>query len=164
MFISTVTILAFSSLFPGFLAHGFNPSTCSRKSTSACLAAYDTCCAYVCAEAQVPFQICSPEKETVLAQRTKCPTHKPTKHKVFTKRPCNNNSATSTDTPRLSTLSLSTCTPSVVTSGPACPAVYDQCCAWTCGEAQVPYPVCQHSDGTGEFALCTRCPSPTPMP
>ncbi|KAG6989847.1 hypothetical protein G7Y79_00062g093250 [Physcia stellaris] len=43
-------------------------STCERSSASACPTAYTPCCAYLCAEAQVPFLVCSQENQTVLAQ------------------------------------------------------------------------------------------------
>ncbi|KAK6519194.1 hypothetical protein TWF281_003883 [Arthrobotrys megalospora] len=50
----------------------------------------------------------------------------------------------------------STCTPFSAPAG-ACPTAYDSCCAFLCAEAQVPFGVCQPTDGTGEFATCTAC-------
>lgn len=43
-----------------------------RSSIDACPTQYDPCCAYVCAEAQVPFLVCSPVNETFLAQCEQC--------------------------------------------------------------------------------------------
>ncbi|KAJ6256007.1 hypothetical protein Dda_9301 [Drechslerella dactyloides] len=51
------------------------PTTCTGGySASACPTVYDPCCAYICAEAQVPFLVCLPTSQTVLAQCTACPT------------------------------------------------------------------------------------------
>ncbi|KAK6498271.1 hypothetical protein TWF506_004510 [Arthrobotrys conoides] len=50
----------------------------------------------------------------------------------------------------------STCTPYSAPAG-ACPTAYDSCCAFLCAEAQVPFGICQPTDGTGEFATCTAC-------
>ncbi|KAF3941868.1 hypothetical protein ABW19_dt0200154 [Dactylella cylindrospora] len=55
------------------------------------------------------------------------------------------------------TTTTSTCSPSSAPAG-ACPTVYDGCCNYLCQEAQVPYAVCQPTDGTGEFATCSACP------
>ena len=154
----------------------FNPSTCARQSIAACPTPYDPCCAFVCAEAQVPFKVCSPENETVLAQCSKCPSPtSTTKHSTSTKlsttkkpsgtsTPAKKTTTTkhTTTSSSKTTLTKSTCGPSIVTSGPACPTPYDPCCAWSCAEAQVPYAVCSQTDGTGEFATCSKCPSPTP--
>ena len=49
-----------------------NTSTCSRQSIAACPTPYDPCCAFVCAEAQVPFDVCSPSNETFLASCYAC--------------------------------------------------------------------------------------------
>ncbi|RVD89465.1 uncharacterized protein DFL_000472 [Arthrobotrys flagrans] len=54
----------------------------------------------------------------------------------------------------------STCTPYSAPAG-ACPTAYDSCCAFLCAEAQVPFGICQPTDGTGEFATCTACASGT---
>ncbi|KAK6334543.1 hypothetical protein TWF730_003757 [Orbilia blumenaviensis] len=50
----------------------------------------------------------------------------------------------------------STCTAYSAPAG-ACPTTYDTCCAFLCAEAQVPFEVCQPTDGSGEFATCTAC-------
>ncbi|KAK6330345.1 hypothetical protein TWF696_003441 [Orbilia brochopaga] len=52
------------------------PSTCTPFSApvGACPTPYDPCCAYICAEAQVPFAICQTTSATYLAQCSACPT------------------------------------------------------------------------------------------
>ncbi|KAK6347383.1 hypothetical protein TWF718_005222 [Orbilia javanica] len=56
----------------------------------------------------------------------------------------------------VSAQTTSTCTPYSAPAG-ACPTAYDSCCAYLCAEAQVPFGICQQTDGTGEFATCTAC-------
>ncbi|KAK6495018.1 hypothetical protein TWF481_003046 [Arthrobotrys musiformis] len=56
----------------------------------------------------------------------------------------------------VSAQSSSTCTAYSAPAG-ACPTTYDSCCAFLCAEAQVPFQVCQPTDGSGEFATCTTC-------
>ena len=136
----------------------FNPSTCARNSIATCPTPYDPCCAYICAEAQVPFDVCSPENETVLAQCSKCPV--PASATSTTSSTIKSFSSSSISiTSKPTTLTASTCTGRLLTTT-ACPTPYDPCCAWNCEEAQVPYNVCSQTDGSGEFAVCTRCPSP----
>jgi hypothetical protein len=48
------------------------------------------------------------------------------------------------------------CTPS---SASECPTTPAPCCAYLCAEAQVPFLVCQPTDGSGEFAVCSKCPT-----
>ena len=161
----------------------FNPSTCARQSTAACPAptAYDPCCAYVCAEAQVPFRVCSPENETVLAQCSQCPSAAPTPDSPSGVVPPLTTSMTtswamptgtgvtstitSTTSTITSTLTTSTCSQRLVTEGPACPtsgAPSDPCCKYVCQEAQVPYDICQASDDTGMYKTCELCPTAAP--
>lgn len=54
-----------------------NTSTCTPQSIAACPTPYDPCCAFVCAEAQVPFEVCAPTNRTVLASCYACPTPTP---------------------------------------------------------------------------------------
>ena len=166
-----------------------NNSICTPQSIAACPKSYDPCCAYICAEAQVPFQVCAPSNRTVLAQCTQCPspTALPTTNTIITNTtvtitgnpsfttPSNPPYPTITKIPRSSatapiapsgsgtgiqtTLATSTCTPRLLTAGQTCPTPYDPCCAWKCAEAQVPFDVCQPTDGSGEFAVCERCPT-----
>lgn len=138
-----------------------DPSTCSRQSIAACPTAYDPCCAYVCAEAQVPFKVCSPTTDTVLAQCSKCPFPTSTSALDTTTKTSEPPVSSPPTTTSPSTLSTSTCTPYVVTTGPACPAAHNPCCAWTCAEAQVPYAVCQPTDNSGQYAVCSQCPTLT---
>lgn len=51
-----------------------NTSTCTPQSIAACPTPYNPCCAYICAEAQVPFDVCSPTNDTDLAVCSACPT------------------------------------------------------------------------------------------
>ena len=157
-----------------------NTSSCTFQSIAACPVSYDPCCAYICAEAQVPFLVCAPENRTVLAQCTQChfPTTTPitttttTANAPYSIITTNDPSSSATGQPSApttaagcpssggtGTLQVSTCTPRLLTAGPACPTPYDPCCAWKCAEAQVPYEVCQPTDGSGEFAVCERCPT-----
>ena len=148
----------------------FDTSTCTPQSIAACPTAYDPCCAYICAEAQVPFDVCSPNNRTVLASCSQC------------KYPATTTASTSkkTTTATTKTTLKSTTKPPVTTTGPStfpfptstctgrllstagCPTPYDHCCQYVCAEAQVPFDVCSLTNGSGEFATCTSCPSPTP--
>ena len=124
-------------------------STCSPRSIAVCPTPFDPCCAYICDEAQVPFAVCQPTNETVLASCSKCPS--PTAHTTTSTH-------TITGAP---TMTTSTCTGRLLSTA-GCPTPYDPCCAYVCEEAQVPYDVCSLTDGTGEYATCSKCPSPTP--
>lgn len=124
-------------------------STCTRSSASACPTSYSPCCAYLCAEAQVPFLICSQENQTVLAQCQKCPTT--TAAPTSTPTPTSTTSSTST-----TDVASSTC---ARTSAAACPTPATKCCAYLCGEAQVPFALCSETDITGQFASCSKCPA-----
>ncbi|KAF3909920.1 hypothetical protein ABW21_db0208274 [Orbilia brochopaga] len=72
------------ALFLGFLAACASaqdltttaPSTCTPFSApvGACPTPFDPCCAYICAEAQVPFAVCQTTSATYLAQCSACPT------------------------------------------------------------------------------------------
>ena len=130
-------------------------ATCSRSSINACPTAYNPCCAYICAEAQVPFDVCSPEDDSgQFASCSKCPgpTVTPTQTPTLT--------TTSTTTPTLtSSFITSTCSRRRIVD---CPTAYNPCCAYVCAEAQLPFNVCSPGDETGESASCTKCPSPTP--
>lgn len=170
------TTLSLASPYPSPV---FNPSTCARQSTAACPVptAYDPCCAYLCAEAQVPFLVCSPEKETVLASCSQCPSSKPTPDSpsgatppltttmtTSWAMPTGTSTITTTST-ITSTLTRSTCSQRVVTEGPACPtpgAASDPCCKFVCQEAQVPFEICQASDDTGMYKTCEACPTAAP--
>lgn len=158
----------------------FSTATCVRSSISACPTTFNPCCAYICAEAQVPFEVCSPDNETVDASCSKCPTGKPTtstlshktttspsSHKTSTSKSIiakstttktTSHSATITTAPK-STLSASTCSGRLLSTA-GCPTPYDPCCQYVCEEAQVPYDVCSLTDGTGEYATCSKCPTP----
>lgn len=49
-------------------------STCARSSASACPTSATKCCAYLCAEAQVPFDLCSETDTSGQFQKcSKCP-------------------------------------------------------------------------------------------
>lgn len=193
----------------------FNTATCVRSSIAACPTVFNPCCAYICGEAQVPFEVCSPDDETgEFAACSKCPTgkattststhmsssasnlthkpstsstsalshksstpvtrshkttaspstHKPSKFKSTTAKSTTvkttTHSATITTAPK-TTLSASTCTVKLLSGTQGCPTPYDPCCAYTCAEAQVPFGVCSQTDGSGEYAVCSKCPTPT---
>lgn len=74
---------------------------------------------------------------------------------------CSCLTSTSTTTTPTSTFITSTCTRS---SASACPTAFDPCCQYTCAEAQVPFLLCSPSDTSGQFEVCSKCPSPTPTP
>lgn len=163
--IPTVTSVI-TTTAPTFASSTFDSSTCTPQSIAACPTSYDPCCAFVCAEAQVPFQICSPSNRTVLAQCSACPaaTIVPTSLTsatvaTTTSSPTITPSPT-VPSPSVSSLSTSTCTGRLLSTA-GCPTPYDPCCAWVCAEAQVPFDVCSQTDGSGEFAVCTQCPKPT---
>ncbi|KAF6221610.1 hypothetical protein HO133_001576 [Letharia lupina] len=67
----TVGLASAQSSYPNTTTT-LNTSTCSRQSIAACPTPYDPCCAFVCAEAQVPFDVCSPNNETFLASCYAC--------------------------------------------------------------------------------------------
>ena len=74
----TLLILTLSLLLPAFTTFlDFVPAICARPSASACPSPYDPCCASLCAEAQVPFLVCSPESQTFLASCDACPSTTP---------------------------------------------------------------------------------------
>jgi len=121
-----------------------------------CPSTYNPSCAYFCGEAQVPFGLCESTDITgQFASCSKCPTAGPSTSTTPI------SSYTTTTPPPVyttpsSSSSSSTCSPY---SAAACPAVANPCCAYLCGEAQVPFPVCQPTDGTGQFASCSKCPT-----
>ena len=135
-------------------------ATCTPQSINACPTAYDPCCAFICAEAQVPFDVCSPSNRTELAVCSQCPST--TMTATLTTSISITPTPTITTAPSL-TLSTSTCTGRLLSTA-GCPTPYDPCCAYVCEEAQVPFDVCSQTDGSGEFAVCSKCPSPTPGP
>ena len=133
-------------------------ATCTPQSINACPTSYDPCCAFICAEAQVPFDVCSPSNRTELAVCSQCP--------LATATAFLTSSTTLPPTPAITTtpnptLSTSTCSGRLLSTA-GCPTPYDPCCAYVCEEAQVPFDVCSQTDGSGEFAVCSLCPSPTP--
>ncbi|KAK6539146.1 hypothetical protein TWF694_009390 [Orbilia ellipsospora] len=141
--------LILSVLLASVSAQTTTTSTCSAGFSApagVCPTPYDSCCAYICAEAQVPFAVCQPTDGTgQFATCTACAGGSST-------------TATSTTTTMVSstTSSASTCSPFSAPAG-VCPTPYDSCCAYICGEAQVPFAVCQPTDGTGQFASCSAC-------
>lgn len=64
--------------------------TCTPFSANACPTSYSPCCAYLCAEAQVPFLVCQPTAQTFLASCNACPT--PTMTTVTTPPPMSTSS------------------------------------------------------------------------
>jgi len=72
--ISTVLALPYLTLAQDYSSSA-SASTCTPFSAAACppATAYDPCCAYICAEAQVPFLVCQTTSATFLAQCTQCP-------------------------------------------------------------------------------------------
>ena len=165
-----------------------NTATCARQSIAACPTAYDPCCAFICAEAQVPFDVCSPNNQTVLASCSQCTYPATTKTsstpKTTTSAPYTTAKTTTKTTPKSTTKTTaksttppkttltkttstgfpfptSTCTGRLLSTA-GCPTPYDHCCQYVCEEAQVPFDVCSLTNGSGEFAVCTSCPSPAP--
>ena len=135
-------------------------TSCTPRSIAACPTPFDPCCAYICDEAQVPFAVCQPTNQTVLAVCSQCPSSPATSSST---KSTSTSSHTITTAPTSTSLSTSTCTGRLLSTA-GCPSPYDPCCAWVCEEAQVPYDVCSQTDGTGEFATCSKCPSPTAGP
>ena len=161
-----ILVLA-STLLPAY-AHAAKPhkttstttttaTTCSPRSIAACPTPFDPCCAYICDEAQVPFAVCHPTNQTVLAVCSACPSGPATSSST---KPTSTSSHTITTAPTSTSLATSTCSGRLLSTA-GCPTPYDPCCAWVCAEAQLPYDVCSQTDGTGEFATCSKCPSPT---
>ena len=70
-------------------------------------------------------------------------------------------SSVTTTAPATFPFPTSTCTGRLL-SVAGCPTPYDHCCQYVCEEAQVPYDVCSLTNGSGEYAVCSSCPSPTP--
>ena len=131
-------------------------TTCSPRSIAACPTPFDPCCAYICDEAQVPFAVCQPTNQTVLAVCSQCPSGSALSSSTKT---TSTSSHTITTAPTSTSLATSTCSGRLLSTA-GCPTPYDPCCAWVCEEAQVPYDVCSQTDGTGEFATCSKCPTP----
>lgn len=165
---SVLILVLASTALPAF-AHASKPhksttttattaTTCSPRSIAACPTPYDPCCAYICDEAQVPFAVCQPTNQTVLAVCSACPSGPATSSSTKTTL---TSSHTITTAPTSTTISTSTCSGRLLSTA-GCPTPYDPCCAWVCEEAQVPYDVCSQTDGTGEFATCSKCPTPAP--
>ena len=144
-----------------------NTATCTPQSIAACPTSYDPCCAFICAEAQVPFDVCSPSNRTELAVCSQCPTLNATATSdstligTITPMTTPTPNPTITTPPSLTSFATSTCTGRLLSSA-GCPTPYDPCCAYVCEEAQVPFDVCSQTDGSGEFAVCSQCPAPTP--
>jgi len=144
-----------TALIVGFLGlqiSAQSASTCSPYSAAACPTAFSSCCAYICAEAQVPFAVCQPtDGSGQFASCSACPGAPLT--------------STVTSSPTITTIvssattSASTCSPYSATG---CPASSNACCAYICAEAQVPFAVCQPTDGSGQFAKCTPCSGSAP--
>ena len=162
----TSNAIVFFSTLPSIIAQ-LTTSTCSRTSAAACPTSSSPCCAYLCAEAQVPFDVCSPDDETGdFASCQACPTSltTPTATTIATNASTSISSttipATTITAPVNATIptSTSTCTGAIASVG--CPVVYDSCCAWVCEEAQVPFKLCAGTDMTGEFETCQACPGP----
>lgn len=156
-----------TSTSPTSIIDRVNTATCTPQSIAACPTSYDPCCAFICAEAQVPFDVCSPNNRTELAGCSQCPSPIATATSgsklIVTITDTITPTATPTITtpPRLTSLSTSTCTRSSLSTA-GCPTPYDPCCAYVCEEAQVPFDVCSQTDGSGKFAVCSKCPAPTP--
>ncbi|EPS35623.1 hypothetical protein H072_10964 [Dactylellina haptotyla CBS 200.50] len=143
-------------------------STCSAFSApaGACPTPYNSCCAFICGEAQVPFAVCQPtDGSGNFAQCSACPGGPTTAtSETATTTATQTADATTefvtsvTSVPESST--TDTCTNRSAPNG-ACPTAFDSCCAFICAEAQVPFAVCQPTDGSGTFAQCTACPGGT---
>lgn len=143
-------------------------STCARSSAAACPTPYTPCCAYLCAEAQVPFLVCSQQNETVLAQCQKCPaptdisvpdnTPIPT-ISISTPIPVTTPIPTPTTIPSKTTASTTGTTASTCSraSAAACPTPKDRCCNYLCSVAQVPFEICSETDTSGQFEVCRKC-------
>lgn len=130
-------------------------STCERSSAAACPTPYTPCCAYLCAEAQVPFLVCSQENETVLAQCQKCPSPTKTPSTTPTKTPTTTPTTSPSKTTSTSTsTTASTCERS---SASACPTPKSKCCNYLCSVAQVPFEICSETDTSGQFEVCKKC-------
>jgi hypothetical protein len=167
------------------------PTNCTPFSANACPTPFNTCCPFLCAEAQVRFLVCQTTSATFLASCNACPsptpsastmktTHKPHTTKppktceteeqeeeeeeeyesrhIHTKKTTTKNRSTSIQTTTDSFTTSSSCTAFSAPSG-ACPTPFNSCCAYKCAEAQVPFNVCQPTDNSGQFAVCTKCPT-----
>ncbi len=144
-----------------------NTATCTPQSIAACPTSYDPCCAFICAEAQVPFDVCSPSNRTQLAVCSQCPTpiattatSNSTLNATITPTLPPTTTPTITTPPSRTSLSTSTCSVRLLSTA-GCPTPYDPCCAYVCEEAQVPFDVCSRTDGSGQFAVCSKCLAPT---
>jgi len=167
---SSYTLITLASFAVAALSQSLTTSTatitsvdtanCTPQSINACPTSYDPCCAFICAETQVPFDVCSPSNRTELAVCSQCPLATATA--TTTLSTTTDPTTTITTAPSL-TLSISTCSARLLSTA-GCPIPYDLCCAYVCEEAQVPFDVCSQTDGSGEFAVCSKCPSPTPGP
>lgn len=133
-------------------------ATCTAQSIAACPATNDPCCAFICAEAQVPFDVCSPSNRTEFAVCSQCPN--PVTTATSTSTATTTLTHTITTPPTMAFFSTSSCSGSLLSTA-GCPANYEPCCACVCEEAQEPFDVCSQTDGSGELAMCSQCPRPT---